>query len=478
MPRCKTICPSAAGDRSNRRRARVDAFDMRRRPRAIGFAMLALVPATAVAAGFPNSFRADARTTRRTGSRTGRSRTTATTTRSAARRARGPARWRSQRWLAAHARGESWGIMRCEKLGAPQLLAARRGPGARLAPRRPQPGRPPRRATPDPHCCWRPTAPATRMRSRGAWACRRSSGTAARGGRAPSAAMRYSRLLLEARQAAPPRGRDHRAPRPHPHRAEPDGRRAADELLAQPLARPGEPRGGRRDRASADQRRRRATAHAQLQRRLDATPGRKRRDSAATQPSTASSTGTSLRSAPPQGGEHRARGGPELAPGPEVVHHERRLARRRHPAQASERRGATPRAGRWRRLPPAATSRPAPAAPRGCRARAPPRCPGLPSIAIEKITVPSTSGAARRRWARPRGRRGGQRRDDEPRRDRPQHHPGDARHQQAERDRRAQRHGARVEAPAGCSRSDSPPRGVHVQRVSSPAAATPCSPRR
>ena len=42
----------------------------------------------------------------------------------------------------------------------------------------------------------------------------------------------------------------------------------------------------------------------------------------------------------------------------------------------------------------------------------------------------------------------GERRDREPRRDRRQHHPGDARQQQAERDRRAQRHGARVEAAA------------------------------
>jgi hypothetical protein len=88
---------------------------MRRRHLAIGFAMLALAPASAVAAGFPSTFapirhnpadrladqpidgyRYD---TARRCARSPRSGTVAL-----------------ERWLRAHARGESWGIMRCEKL--------------------------------------------------------------------------------------------------------------------------------------------------------------------------------------------------------------------------------------------------------------------------------------------------------------------------------------------------------------------------
>ena len=113
----------------------------------------------------------------------------------------------------------------------PQLLAAQRGPGARLAPRRPQRGRPPRRAAPD--------RAAARAGPRRQPACARTADGRAGdhlglprvvvGRRAPDALLA---LLLAPRQAAPPRGRDHGPPRPHPFRAEPHGRRAADELLA------------------------------------------------------------------------------------------------------------------------------------------------------------------------------------------------------------------------------------------------------
>jgi hypothetical protein len=88
---------------------------MGRRPLLIGFAMLALVPATAVAAGFPKSFAPmpqnpadrladgpieDYRYDHaRHCTRSPRAGTVAL-----------------ERWLSAHARGQSWGIMRCEKL--------------------------------------------------------------------------------------------------------------------------------------------------------------------------------------------------------------------------------------------------------------------------------------------------------------------------------------------------------------------------
>ena len=98
-------------------------------------------------------------------------------------------------------------------------------------------------------------------------------------------------------------------------------------------------------------------------------PGLKRRDSAATQPSTASSTGSGRAGTLAQRGEHGARRGTELAPGAELVHHARRLPRRRQAPQPAEHRAATPRAGRPRPRPPAARSRPAPAGSRAYRAR-------------------------------------------------------------------------------------------------------------
>jgi hypothetical protein len=88
---------------------------MGRRPLTIGFAMLALVPASAVAAGFPSSFApmphnpVDRLADRPIenyrydhAKRCTRSPRTGTVA--------------LQRWLSAHARGQSWGIMRCEKL--------------------------------------------------------------------------------------------------------------------------------------------------------------------------------------------------------------------------------------------------------------------------------------------------------------------------------------------------------------------------
>ena len=223
--------------------------------------------------------------------------------------------------------------------------------------------------------------------------------------------------------------------------------------------------GRQRQRAPA---RRRRAPHAQAAAAGSARrPGRKRRDSTATQPSTASSTGTDLRRHRPQRGEHRARGGAELAPGPELVHHQHRLRAPPAPGAGVRAPAATPPAGRRCRPPPAATSRPAPAAPRGCPRASESSMPWPPSIAIEKITVPSTSGEPGAQAARPCDRRATvERRDDEPCRDRPQQHPGDARHQQAEGDRRAPapRRGGRT-APAR-SRSDSAGRRrVHVQRV-------------
>jgi hypothetical protein len=94
---------------------RVDSFDMGRRPLIVCFAMLVLVPAAAVAAGFPKSF---APMPHNPADRLADRPIEDYRYDHAKRCARGP---RSgtvalQRWLSAHARGQSWGIMRCEKL--------------------------------------------------------------------------------------------------------------------------------------------------------------------------------------------------------------------------------------------------------------------------------------------------------------------------------------------------------------------------
>jgi hypothetical protein len=88
---------------------------MGRRPLTIGFAMLALVPATAVAAGFPKSF---APMPHNPADRLADSPIENYRYDHAKRCTRSPRAGTVglQRWLSAHARGQSWGIMRCEKL--------------------------------------------------------------------------------------------------------------------------------------------------------------------------------------------------------------------------------------------------------------------------------------------------------------------------------------------------------------------------
>jgi hypothetical protein len=89
---------------------------VRRRHLALCFALLACAPASALAAGFPNTF---APVPRNPADRLAAQPIEGYRYDHAKRCTRGP---RSgtvalQRWLAAHARGQSWGIMRCERLG-------------------------------------------------------------------------------------------------------------------------------------------------------------------------------------------------------------------------------------------------------------------------------------------------------------------------------------------------------------------------
>ena len=129
-------------------------------------------------------------------------------------------------------RGQSWGIMRCEKLVRRNysLHAEGRALDWHLDARNPADRRAGERLIAlllAPDRAGNPHALARRMGVQEIiWDCRAWWSGAER----PAALLG---LLLAPRQAAAPRGRDHRPPRPHPLRAEPDGRRAADELLAQ-----------------------------------------------------------------------------------------------------------------------------------------------------------------------------------------------------------------------------------------------------
>lgn len=88
---------------------------MRRRHLAIGFAMLTLAPASAAAAGFPSTF---GPIRHNPADRLADQPIDSYRYDQAKRCARSPRRGTLalERWLGAHARGESWGIMRCEKL--------------------------------------------------------------------------------------------------------------------------------------------------------------------------------------------------------------------------------------------------------------------------------------------------------------------------------------------------------------------------
>ena len=185
LPRLQDICPLRRRDRSNRPRARVDAIDMGRRrssPSASPCSRSRPRPRSRPASrtSFPPVPHNPADRLARTADRGLPLRPRA----ALHRRTRGAGALALQRWLAAHARGQSWGIMRCEKLSRRNysLHAEGRALDWHLDARNPADRRAGRRLI---RCCWRPTASATRTRSRGAWACRRSSGTAARGGRAP-----------------------------------------------------------------------------------------------------------------------------------------------------------------------------------------------------------------------------------------------------------------------------------------------------
>ena len=121
---------------------------MGRRALALGFAVLALAPAAALAAGFPSVVRADGAQpggpARATADRGLPLRPRAALHEEPARRhARAPA------VAGRPLRGAVVGHHALREAVAPQLLPARGGPRDRLAPRRPQPGRPPRRAAPD-----------------------------------------------------------------------------------------------------------------------------------------------------------------------------------------------------------------------------------------------------------------------------------------------------------------------------------------